>query len=81
MEMIYYRLTVGVIRLFNCCAKKGFSVLFNKLGNGESLQEAEPLMFVDHPVDMLSCFIKFFSSALFARLFFNALEEENLNVV
>lgn len=62
---------MGVIRSFNCCAERGliFAVLLKKLGDGESLQEAEPLIFVDQSVKVLSHFIKFFCSVLFTRLF------------
>lgn len=50
--------------------QRGFSAaFFSGLGDRESLQGAEPLMFVDHPVNILTWFIKFFCSALFTRLF------------
>lgn len=50
--------------------QRGFSAaFFSRLGDRESLQGAEPLMFVDHPVNILTWFIKFFCSALFTRLF------------
>ena len=75
-EVIYCCFTVGVIRLANC-AERGFAaVLVNKLVSGESLQETEPLPIVDHPVDVLSFFVKFFCSVQFTRITFNALEEE-----
>lgn len=76
-EVIYCCFTVGVMGLFNCCAEQGFAaVLVNKLVSGELLQETEPLSLVDHPVDVLSFFAKFFCSVLFTRITFNALEEE-----
>lgn len=56
-------------------------VLLSKLGKGESLQGAEPLMFVDHPVNVLSLFYRVLFPGLFTRFFLLHLKSEDLKVV
>lgn len=83
MEMIdYHRFTMEVIGSFNCRTERRFSVvLLNNLGRWESLQGTEPLMFADHPFDVLSLFYRVLFPALFTRLFLMHLRSENVKVV
>lgn len=67
---LWFLLHGGTGEVFQLLSRGDFlQLFFSRLGDGESLQGAEPLMFVDHPVNILTWVIKFFCSALFSRLF------------